>query len=256
MSGTEPGRVVLLVESDPGALGLVHWAVRLAAGTRARVQAILLERAELVRVAELPFTREISRLPGVARELSVATLSGQFDRMFQRLRQQLAREAALHQVLWECERRRVERAPGDLGDIHLAEMLVTGPARGWTRRAVPPVIYVVFNGTEASERALQAGLALCAAGGLRLVLLLPDTADPIALQRRSQELLQRAGSAADRVPVQHITVHHADAMAALKVTAARLHGELLLFPAELIGLKPDNLDELLEVAPLPVVMVR
>ncbi len=254
MSGTEQPRLLLLVESDPAAVRCVHWAVRLAALRKARVQALFIERGELLLTAGLPFTREISRYSARSRDFSPASVAEQFDRLFGRLQQQLAREAALHQVLWHCERRRLERGAAPAEDVGLVDMLMAAPQH-W-RSSPPAVLYVVFNGTAAAERALASGLELAALGGQRLVLLLPDTADVDALQARSRAVQQAAGPQAQALRPQHITIHNAESMAALKVTAARLQGELLLLPGELIGLDPAHLDELLEVLPLPVVVVR
>ncbi|NIM27467.1 MAG: hypothetical protein GTO67_02745 [Gammaproteobacteria bacterium] len=94
---TEPGAsstvspIVVALSASRRCAGILETAAALAASVGADLEVVLVESADLSRLADLPVTRETDRVSGVTRNLDSARLKRALEGEARRLRQQLAR---------------------------------------------------------------------------------------------------------------------------------------------------------------------
>lgn len=252
MSAT-PKRIVLLVDS--GTLPLMEQAVSLAALVQAQLEAVFIEDDELLQVASLPFSREVSLRTATVRRLSRERLQQEIDREFEQFRLRLEQTATRSRVQWECRRYVGSRREAWRESAQQVELLFAGGAQAASRRPaagqrLKDMVYAVYNGTEAARNAVAVALSVAEAERLHLVVLIPETPSYHQWYQEAQELVQHSGISSQLVPV-----HHPDSMPNLKVMVSGLRGTLLFLPRELEILSPLNIDELLQVIRLPVIFV-
>lgn len=181
-------RIAVLLGGSEAA-SLLNVVVPLVEGREAEVKGLFVEDDELLRLAALPFSRELCRLTFVERALDLATLEQQF-----RIQARLARRALETAVGLERARHSFRSARGTLATLLPREaedvdLLVFGPAGaaprfGRTpapRRAAerePGPVVVACSGSAAGLRALSVAERLARARRHRLeVLVIADDED-------------------------------------------------------------------------------
>lgn len=232
-AGDEPGRLFerILVPLDPseetaGALDLV---TSLAAALHSRLEALFIEDPELLALAALPFTREMT-LAGAPQAIDPERMERAFKARAAEAQRRLASLARMRSLAWEFRTVRGElevelwqaagtgdlvaigRAPGPvrsprgLGRAEFAasarcagSILLTGRQGELARSAVT----VLYCETAAGQRALRVAARVARAMGKPVSVLLPrpDAEDGRAvLQRIAREVGADIGLALDLTP--------------------------------------------------------
>ncbi len=209
-------RILVALDASAGSLATLEIAAGLAASLQSELLGLFVEDADLVNLATLPFSQEVS-LRGAIRRLDPAEIEQEMKR------RALAAEHALQSV---ARRRRVSCSfrvtRGHVGSEIAAaagasDLLCIGPrGRPMTRRAAlgdtarlaagsnaallllnnaeavhdGPVL-AVFDGSAAGEAALRLGIRIARGGRARLVVVLPaaDAAAAAAAQELAAALV-------------------------------------------------------------------
>jgi len=201
----EVGRVLVALDATVGAEAAVRAAAELAAGLRAELEALFVEDTNLLRLAALPFAREVGFQSAKGRPLDlgevVRTLKSQASRM-ERMLTLVARQLQV-QCSFRVTRGRV--LPEALSQTRDADLLVLGRAgqnltfRLAVRTGAAPPVMAVFDGTSRGYRALGVGVLLAARTGRKVLVLIPEPSRDrfMALRGRAQEWLHRRGHGAN-----------------------------------------------------------
>ena len=199
--------IVVAVNAARRCAATLELAGALAASVGADLDVLFVEDADLLRLADLPVTREIDRLSGMARELDTRRMLRALRVEVQQLHRELARlarstsvraslrvvrghyltealAAAAHgQATFVQGARRA--LPGELfaasPPIVAGSAVVAGAARG--------ALWILFDGSAAGIRALKVALALTRAPGRSLRVLVPDGgADELESRKRAARM--------------------------------------------------------------------
>lgn len=104
-------RTIMVLDPALGGLAALEATATLAEATTGRLDVLFVEDEDLLRVADFPFTREIS-LSGGARTLDAATLARDFQRAVERARRAVASATYARRLDWRFDivRQRLESA--------------------------------------------------------------------------------------------------------------------------------------------------
>jgi nucleotide-binding universal stress UspA family protein len=269
-------RILVALDSSYHSLAALEAAAELATALRAELEGLFVEDINLLRLAAVPVAREV-RYPCVATgNLTRARMERELRAQASQAREALAAACRNRNIKWsfrvvrgEVSRQVLEAALGvDLLSLGRASRPLTRRVRlGSTARAaamraprpvllsqhdvrIKPPILVTYDGSPASQQALEVAIPLARRnGGYLTILILADTQET-AGQLRDQ--------VADRVRGLHLFVRYqrlADASVATLADRARTErGGLLVlsgatFPA-------DMLEALLDDVQCPVLMIR
>jgi len=195
-------RVTVAVHSASRNLEVFELAAALAAPDQAELEALIVEDAQLFRLAALPFAYELERSSGAPSPLETARIQALMRSRLAAIEQAVAQAAARHRLrnsLRVCHGHYwTEALSGGAG----ADVLIVVRERS-TRPTTPPLrrrprqdLYVLFDGSAAAERTLTVGLQLAQQLGLRPVILLEhSTIATATLQRQAQAVIGRVASA-------------------------------------------------------------
>ncbi|MEH6910761.1 MAG: hypothetical protein V7459_09235 [Oceanicoccus sp.] len=100
---TVTGLVVLTVDSESYALTTVDLAVDMAASLKSRIQGLFIEDEDLVRAADLPFTREITFPSAQERTTDASMMRRSLRTMGAQFKQYLETRAQASQVQWSYD---------------------------------------------------------------------------------------------------------------------------------------------------------
>jgi nucleotide-binding universal stress UspA family protein len=272
-------RILVAVDASPHSRAALVAAVEMAARFEAELSGLFVEDINVLRVAALPFTRELGEFSARRRRIELERVERRLrarSRQVRELLEALSHERAIHstfRVVRGVVSSEVQAAAGD------ADMLVVGRA-GWsylrerqlgsTARAIcgdesPRItfllredtslaapILVIYDGTEVGDQALEIAHALTDGGSepLRVMLASSGDEDVIALKARVDErfpgadVMRRFWSVVPR-NVQDIA------------TAVRAAGAgTLVLPASLPLPDAEALLGLVEAIDVPVLLVR
>ncbi len=186
-------RIVVAFDAAPPGEAALETAIGLAAALGIELAGLFVEDLDLVRMAELPFTRELGLASVVTRPIGPADLERALRLQAESSRKWLESAASALNLRWSFEVVR-GRAPAAVleyaigpGFVVFGTALYGSAARGACPSAPPGVhrrargerfrslhlrpIAVLFDGSERAWRALSAAHALAATAGTRLVLL-------------------------------------------------------------------------------------
>jgi nucleotide-binding universal stress UspA family protein len=179
-------RILVALDASPHSLSALAAAADLAARFRAELRGVFVEDADLLRLAELPFAREISLFSVSRRQLDIHEVEWQLRAQARRVRQLLAATAARVQVSWSFRVARGAIAAELLAAGSEADLIILGKAGrslsmrrrlGSTARAIlaegtsltlileenaclrGPVL-VIYDGSAFARRSLVAAVAL------------------------------------------------------------------------------------------------
>lgn len=143
-------------------------AVHLAALVEAELQTLFIESSALIRVSELPFTREFAFGSAQTRSTSAEMMTSSLQQFASLVKSQLAHLAQLEQVV--CSFNSVRGEFADLLLLHQqnVDFIITGHRRH--KPALNPAVCLVYDGSPAAERALQAALSLTCRNGHKLII--------------------------------------------------------------------------------------
>lgn len=155
--------VVLAADVGSYSISTVSLAVQMAASMKTHLRGVFVEDEDLLQVAGLPFTREISLTTALERPTSVEKMQRALRSVGQRFRQTLQQQAQARKIDWSFDYRR-----GRLRDIGLhpdvdAPCVILGhagrPLASGSRHA-PRRILLITTPSPHQKRALKVALKL------------------------------------------------------------------------------------------------
>jgi len=267
-------RVLVALDSSAASGATLEIAATLAAASACELTGLFVEDQDLLRLAGLPFAREVQLTKAMSRALEP-------DRLLQDLRAQaalaraaMARQAELHRVSWSFQvtQGRSEEAvllAASAGDI-IAMARGFGPlaqvgrfsrrARLIAARAPGPLllagepaagrpgpVLLPYDASPPAEHMLDIAADIARARGETLeVLLLGEAAE------RGAEVEARLRARTGRLPTLRIWAPR-DRAAALRRLAEADRG-LLALPADAPWFAPEQVEQILERARLPIIL--
>jgi nucleotide-binding universal stress UspA family protein len=187
-------RIVVSFDTTPIGEAALETALGLAAILDAEIAGLFVEDIGLVRMAELPFTRELGLASAILRPIDTADIERALRLQAEQSRAWLAAAAAALNLRWSFQvvRGQAVNAVFEYGEgcawvvlgaasagvvARSVELSAAGPARrsvsarqGFRYLSARPIV-LLFDGSERGMRALAAGHALAMRAGTRLTLL-------------------------------------------------------------------------------------
>lgn len=190
-AGIRVERIVVAFDTSPLGHAALEAAAALAAALGAEVAGLFVEDLDLVRMAALPFTRELGLTSAVTRPIETPDLERAFRLQAQQTRRALEALATELNLRWSFQTVRGQVLSAVMECAREPDMVVFGKGahgaaarsawpesaasrrRGpFSRLAVRPVA-VFFDGSPRAWRALAAAHSLAGEAGARLALLIP-----------------------------------------------------------------------------------
>jgi nucleotide-binding universal stress UspA family protein len=251
-------RILLALDASARGLAAVRAAAELAASLRAEIEALFVEDINLLRLAELPFAREVGLLSASGRPLGFAELELALRVQaagIQRLLDEAARRQNLNFRFNVTRGRVLPEVMSKVGEVDLVVLGKAGRAPaariGSPEHPARPVV-AVFDGAERGYRALEAALRVAAGIGRGLTLLVtePNPSRYAEVRGRTEAWLKRRGHKARlrQAPGRAL----ADVVGSLR----GLRAEALVLQMPEAGLSEEELVALLDAVSGPVLLVR
>jgi len=252
-------RVLLAMQSAEPPPELLSTATALARRLQSELTGLFVEDLDLLRLAALPFAREIGLASGVSRPLDVHVVERALQRQAEQLRRQLAARAHELSLPWSFQTARGTLLEQALSVAAELDLIVFG--RRWRpgMRAAGALfqptaghtVSALFDASEAGSRVLAAARELAQGQSEQLCLLVPagSAASIQALRHHAADLLELPPEAPR---VQPVALEAGDLARQVR---QRRSGALVLSSRVL----PDatrQIRMLLEVADCTVVLVR
>jgi len=276
-TGGEIRRIVVAVDTSADSLAALRAAARLAAGLSAELHGLFVEDDNVVRLARLPFARELSRA-ATSRPLEAAAVERQLRLLAAEARRALEREAASRRVACTFRvargqvAREVAAAAGE-GDLlilgRVSRPILPGRPSGSTARAAAreaassvllfpraaalgTAVVVVYDTTPLARRALALAARLARLQEASITLLLPplESGERAALEEEAAEALLPAGVDFTLTPLRRTGT------AAVAAAVGEADGGLLVLAADTTLIAADELPALVERLTCPVLVVR
>ncbi|MEZ4868948.1 MAG: universal stress protein [Caldilineaceae bacterium] len=181
---TESGRILVALDASPHSMTALRAAARLAAAMQAELQGLYVEDANLFKLCQTPFCREVSLLTARVRQLETQMMERQMRVMASEMRRTLARVAAELQVRWSFQVTRGGVEHELLAAAEQASLLSLGRT-GWlagrrlgsttravmertlrpllilgTKEATTTSLTLIYNGSTSADRALALAVRL------------------------------------------------------------------------------------------------
>ena len=245
-------------------------ATALASHIGADLDVVFVEDANLLRLADLPVTREIDRVSGMTRDLDSRRILRALHCEAQQLRREVSR---LDRVASVRSTVRVVRghyftealaasAKVDVTFVHGAGQPFLGNhppgagprhgvmgAKGEAAGGKAPPFWIFFDGSPASARALKLASRLAHTSAASLVVLIPWQAGDEFEERKRE-----ARQAADTAELQYLVVA-GDGLAQLRGALTPRAGGVLVLARKSPALEGDRARAYLESLTVPVVLV-
>jgi hypothetical protein len=254
------GRVLLALETSEPAQELLAAATELARGLHIELAGLFVEDAALLRMAALPFTREVGLVSGLVRPIETRDLERTLQRQAEQVRHGLAKIAAELALPWSFQVARGSLLEQALEAAAEADLIVLGRRRSAANRAGgetsqparSPIVSAFFDASEAAQRVLSAALELAQGRPEQLSLLVP--AGSVA----TLESLRERAAAVLRVPagLPRLQPIGAPEAGELAQQTRRLRSRALVLSMRSLQDAHTQMRVLLEVAGCPVVLVR
>ena len=262
-------RIVVACDPSPIGWAAVETAAALAASLQAELAGLFVEDVNLVRMAALPFTREMGLASALARPIEIIDIEREFRRHAELTRKALEDAALASSLRWSFQVVRGQPLTVVLSAAEASDLLVVGRTTrgagsaekeaagsrlqaGTSRQAVlsprTRPVAALYDGSEPSARVLDLGKDLAGRTGLALMLLLPA-----ATQDEFKELRERARArlAGYDGAMQVLWLQGRDLQAVVR--AGTQEAAVLLCPGPL---DPVQTAGLLGAVRCPVVLVR
>jgi len=245
MSTDTTARTILLALESGADVMALEAAAELAVLLRGTLQGVFVENVELLRLAQLPFAREISLASNTVRQLQSKQLERELRAQAEQARGLLERQARRHSLQWSF---RVERGAVIAAVAGNLDIAVVGRPQVQPRRpaATDDTVLVPYNGSPGSRHALELATAMTTDGAGLLVLL---AADQRQLHNETATFLARHARHAQMLTVADFTPRQ------LLAIGRQYRCRLLLLGTDL-SLPPVQLQQLLESSRCPVALVR
>lgn len=280
MSGSGSGRlridrILVALDASPSSLAALEAAVELAADYGAALIGLFVEDVNLVRMAQLPFSRKVVEYNARVRDLELEDLERQLRAQGERARLALAQRATARGVRWSFRVSRGEIPLEVLAEAEGVDFIILGKT-GWSGRRrlgsttrvvlskaaghvlvlergvrISRPVNIVYDGSELGKEALAAGATLAERENLALtVILLADSDEGAAkLQDEAASWLRGRNLAAR---FHWLVPPDPDDL----VKAVQAAGCLLVIPRQLRSLEGDPVPDLVDGLRCPVLVVR
>lgn len=215
-AGFKIEHVLVALDGSPQSRAALQAATNLAAILGADVTGVFVEDQNLIRMAELPFAREVRWFSGEPRAMAPRALKRSLRAQAARVRKELIQRAESLGLAWQFERRLGHTIEVLLARARQADIVVLGRASQRARRKVgstaqalirapgsptlilpedaqlPARILVLYDGSSIAEHVLQAGAALAAnfGQGISVLIVAPDKPSAAGLQQECAEKLR------------------------------------------------------------------
>lgn len=123
---TSPPDIVVTIDIDGFPAPALELAVDLALEQQTGLHGLFIEDLDLVHVAGLPFTREVSLIGASPRTLDYQRLLRRLNASSRQFRQSLAHQAERVSVSWSYSRVRGRKRSLEFGELAAAEFLIIG----------------------------------------------------------------------------------------------------------------------------------
>lgn len=260
----KPRRIVVVFAGGSADTGVAAVLASLVSERGAELSGVFLEDHGLFRLAELPFTTELSRVTTTSRPLTTRELERQMKVQALRAEQALRNVAERLGTAWSFRRHR-GRLASALAELRDADLLLLGTARralascaelGATAhllrsRDLEPLrpVAVLVDPAAGSDRALEAAIRFAETSGRGLIVFLGDDAGGSLADLRQRLQSPRLTRAAIRiVPTSE--------RGALLAAVRRVAPGVLIVGAGEGGFEEPRIAELQRELRCPVVVVR
>jgi nucleotide-binding universal stress UspA family protein len=279
-NGLDPAirHILVALDASPHSMAVLEAATELAAGLKAELLGLFVEDINLLRLAELPFAREMEGFPTTRRQLDILEVERELRTQASRARRALAIAAGRAQVPWSFRVARGVIAAELLTAASEADLVILGKV-GWsptgrrhlgsTARAVLSQatcltlilqegvrlslpILAVYDGSTLAQKALAAAIRLVRGkNGYLTVLILADGADTAqALQTNVTKWLGERG-----LEARYRWLVGADVRHLPHIVGAEGCGMLVL-PGQRSRVQSEGLLVWLDEVTCPVLLVR
>lgn len=275
MSNSTIKRILVALDASEANRSALLAAVSLANQLKAELQALFVEDINLLRLAALPFAREITAGAHFKRQLDVSAMEKQLHAQVERLRRFVETTAQQQQLKVEFKVLRGEIASAIQTAAQEMDLLVIGKNAQLLRQSlrigkvaqgilsamncnvmllqygsmlVRPVA-VFYDGSAAAERALQLAMQLAQDDHKQLTVVYP-TGTQARLQPQVETLITPPGFAAEHIELASNTPQ------AIQHTLTRSKSRIFVMVATQATIKPDELLSLLQETATPVLLVR
>ena len=262
-------RVMIALGADTTGEAALEAAVQLAAALRAELAGLFIEDVNLLRVAELPFSREFGIASGLARRMDTAGMTRAFKSAAAQARGAVAKAAQSSGVQWTFEVVQGSGLAPLLSAGRPVDWLVVERARVRTggvpdpmrlkrrgravagRRTAQPVA-VVFDGSVDAQRAALAAQKLAheLTRPLLVLLLASAAMDVSTLRAAVHEVM-----GGDRARVHCVAVREAG-LAGIADAARRHHAAVLVWCESTLRDDAQRLTEVLSALTCPLVLTE
>ncbi len=220
-------RILLALDSAQDA-NTLELAAQLAALVQGTLHGVFVESSDLLRLAQLPFAREINLNSAMARRLEATQLERDLRAQAEQVRRLLENHALRHRVEWSfrIERGALTTTLAASSGIDVVMLGRSGVSTREQHTAVTPVL-VAFDGSAAAGRALATAADLA---GRNLLVLLPAE-QATELRAAAATHLASRGLRANYLVLPELSPQH------LIATGRRHHCRLLVMagdPAQLL----------------------
>lgn len=269
-----PKRILVTLDQSGYGMSVLRVAAGMAVALQGELFGLLVEDINLIRLAELPFSREINLFAEGGYHLSLDSLEKQLRFQAERLRHRLASIAGQQNIPWSFRLARGRLAMEIMAVMREVDVLIMGQMQGVfsqslrsssilsKRRRLPaddslssafrqPVM-VFFNGSLSSGRVLKAVSLLVRKKGEQVVVILPAV-DPDKLSELEQQVVSWQHQT--DFQVRFMSLMNNDISALLKLGKG-CHVGALILGQDSFSLDEHSINTLLNYPDFPVVLIK
>ncbi len=274
-------RIIVALDASPNSLAALRAAAELANRLEhVEILGIFVEDINLVRLAQLPFVRELSQVSATARRLDASRMERQLRAMARRAQQAMAELITRPTVEWSFKVARGEINAELLDAARHADLVILGKS-GWSRRrgvgstarvvltdaphsammfarglslALP--VLVVYDGSVQARQALDVAEPFVAGreGHLTVLIVAPDAVEARKLQSEAAEqLAAKQGAAAAETRFRWLVGGDVDRLVEVIQSEPSC---VVVLPAGMPHVRGDQMVQLLERVDCPLLVVR
>ncbi|MEA2109003.1 MAG: universal stress protein [Pseudomonadota bacterium] len=257
-------RILVTLEHSGYGMSVLRVAAGMAAELQGELLGLLVEDTNLIRLAELPFSREVSLFAEGGYHLCLDTLEKQLRFQAERLRHNLESIAGQRKIPWSFRLTRGRLAMEIMAVMREVDVLIMGQMRGFfsERRPLPAEglltqgfrqpIMVFFDGSLSSGRALKTAALLARKNSERLVVILPAV-EPDRLSELEQQVVNWQQQT--QLQLRFMNLLNNDISALVQLGRGRQVGALIL-GQDSFSLDEHSINKLLDYSDCPVVLVK
>lgn len=128
------GRVLVSLDATVEGRRLLDAAASIAASLDSPLTGLFIEDADLLALAEMPFSRELALSSGQPRPLETHALEREYRAQAATMRDALAKHAAQHHLSWRYEVRRGQRLPSLIAESRSRDLVIVSCPPAHLRR--------------------------------------------------------------------------------------------------------------------------